>query len=502
MKLLGLSRTALIAGLVGAGASAGLLFGPQFQSADARPITIQAPAGAPLSFADLIEQVSPAVVSVNVVSEREASDLSELERFFDRFRGGPAPEGDDSEEDGPTREARSLGSGFFISGDGLIVTNNHVVEGATEIEVVLEDGREIEAELVGADAETDLAVLRVVEGAGYPHVRFGNSSQLRRGDWVVAVGNPFGLGGTATAGIVSAVGKPGDRGRSSTYTDYLQIDAAINRGNSGGPTFDLYGNVVGVNTAIYSPTGGSVGIGFAITSDQAKIVTDLLIQDGKVRRGWLGVTIQDVTDDMADARGLTNAEGAIVADLVSNGPAKKSGIQRGDIIVEVNGTKVTDATSTTRVVGALLAGSNNSFIVLRNGARVNVPVTVGERPENINASFDASDNTRPDSESETEEAPLGMTLSTLDEDIREDMDMDADEPGMVIADLDSDSPLREIGLRPGMVILDVNGQSLTSVSVLEDQIAATTRRGRDKLLMAVRSSGRTLFVTVDISEDQ
>lgn len=502
MKLLGLSRTALIAGIIGAGASAGFFLGPQFQNADARPITIQAPAGAPLSFADLIEQVSPAVVSVNVVSERDASDLSELERFFDRFRGGPSPDRDEGDDEGPTREARSLGSGFFISGDGLIVTNNHVVEGATKIQVVMEDGREIEAELVGADAETDLAVLRVVEGAGYPHVLFGNSSRLRRGDWVVAVGNPFGLGGTATAGIVSAVGKPGDRGRSSTYTDYLQIDAAINRGNSGGPTFDLYGNVVGVNTAIYSPTGGSVGIGFAITSDQAKTVTDMLIQDGKVRRGWLGVTIQDVTEDMAEARGLSNAEGAIVAELVANGPAKKSGIRRGDIIVEVNGNKVTDATSTTRIVGALLAGSDNTFIVLRNGARVNVAVKVGERPENVDSSFDPTENSRPDSKNQTEEAPLGLTLIALDADLREDMGMDADEAGMVIADLDSDSPLRKIGLRTGMVILDVNGTPLTSASVITDEIEATKSRGRDKLLMAVRSGGRTLFVTVDISEQE
>lgn len=500
MKLLGLSRTALIAGLVGAGASAGLLLGPQYQSADARPIAIEAPAGAPVSLADLIEQVSPAVVSVNVVSEREASDLSELERFFDRFRGEPAPD-EEENEDGPTREARSLGSGFFISDSGLIVTNNHVVEGATQIEVVLEDGRELDAELVGADSETDLAVLRVMEGSGFPHVRFGDSSQLRRGDWVVAVGNPFGLGGTATAGIVSAIAKPGDARRSSTYIDYLQIDAAINRGNSGGPTFDLYGNVVGVNTAIYSPTGGSVGIGFAITSDQARTVTDMLIKDGKVTRGWLGVTIQDVTDDMADARGLSNSEGAIVADLVTDGPAKKSGIRRGDIIVEVNGTKVTDATSTTRIVGALLAGSDNSFIVLRNGARVTVPVTVGERPENINASFSQSDNNRPEDDAETEEAPFGLTLSALADDTRDEMDMEADEPGMIIADLASDSPLRETGLLPGMVILDVNGQPLTSVETLENEIEATKDRGRSKILMAVRSNTQTLFVTVDITDE-
>ncbi|MEM8617466.1 MAG: trypsin-like peptidase domain-containing protein, partial [Pseudomonadota bacterium] len=262
MKLFGISGHALVAGLAGAGAMGAVVWGPTLLHADARPVVIEAPAGAPISLADLIEQVSPAVVSINVVSEQERSPLTDMERFFERFRNGPDADPEDDEDDGesPMREARSLGSGFFISADGLIVTNNHVVEGATEIEVVMEDGRELEAELVGRDAQTDLAVIRVKEGRDFDYVQFGSSQELRRGDWVVALGNPFGLGGTATSGIVSAIGKPGDRGRSSTYTDYLQIDAAINRGNSGGPTFDLYGRVIGVNTAILSPTGGSVGI--------------------------------------------------------------------------------------------------------------------------------------------------------------------------------------------------------------------------------------------------
>ena len=499
MKLLGISASALVAAGVGAGAMAALVWGPQLVSADTQPITIDAPNGAPISFADLIESVSPAVVSVNVVSEQERSDLSELERFFERFRQGPGFEEDedDEEREPSTREARSLGSGFFISAEGYIVTNNHVVENATEIEVVLEDGRELEAELVGTDAQTDLAVLRVVESGDYPFVEFGSSSELRRGDWVVALGNPFGLGGTATAGILSADGR--DLGNSNPYTDFLQIDAAINRGNSGGPTFDLYGRVVGVNTAIFSPTGGSVGIGFAIPADLARDVTDTLIQSGRVSRGWLGVTIQDVTPDMADARGLSEARGAIVADLVTGSPARESGIKRGDIIVEINGQSVDDATDTTRLVGALAAGSKNSFVVLRDGSRETISVTVGERPDDLGSAFPRLEQDRSDSdETESTEGPLGAYLRPIDPDTREAMDMDASEAGLIIESLESDSPLGDLGIRPGMILLDANGRALESVSDLEEAIESALERGRDKILLAVRAGPRTSFVTVDL----
>lgn len=502
MKLFGISRNALVAGLIGAGAMGAFVVGPTVLEADARPVVIQAPAGAPVSFADLIEQVSPAVVSVNVVSEQEISDLSDWDRFFDRFRNGP-PRGGDDEDDGDrnTREARSLGSGFFISGEGHIVTNNHVIEGATEIEVVLEDGRELEAELIGADPETDLAVLKVNESERFKYVGFSTTSNLRRGDWVVAVGNPFGLGGTATSGIVSAVGKPGDRGRSNTYTDYLQIDAAINRGNSGGPTFDLNGRVIGVNTAILSPTGGSVGIGFAIPADLAKDITDAIIKDGKVSRGWLGVTIQDLTEDMAEAGGIPDAEGAIVSSITPDSPAKKSGIERGDVIVEINGIKVDDAGSTTRVVGSLLAGSKNNFVVLRDGRRTNISVTVGERPSDLNAvAAGRDDNSSPD-RGDAEDAPLGVSLRPLDDETRETLGIGDDEGGMIVASVDRDSPFAELRVEPGMVILDVNGKPLNSVKDMETAIDRAKSMGREKVLMAIRSGQNTLFLPVDISGD-
>ncbi len=503
MNLFGISRNALVAGLLGAGAMSAVFVGPSVLAAEAKPVIIEAPLGAPISFADLIEQVSPAVVSVNVVSEQEISDLSDFESLLDRFRGVPNPEkDDDSDDDGPTREARSLGSGFFISAAGHIVTNNHVVEGATEIQVVLEDGRELDAVLVGRDSQTDLAVIKVVEPGTFTYVEFGSSAQLRRGDWVVALGNPFGLGGTATTGIVSAIGKPGDRSRSSTYTDFLQIDAAINRGNSGGPTFDLHGRVIGVNSMILSPTGGSVGIGFAIPSDLAKSITDTIIATGRVSRGWLGVTIQDLTDDMAEARGIPDAVGAIVSQVTDASPAAKSGMKRGDIIVRVNGISVTDATTTTRIVGALLAGSTNEFVVLRDGRRTNISVTVGERPENPNEALEGGGQEGPDEDREAEEAPLGVSLRPLDKTARDSMNIDDNESGMIIQSVDRNSPLRELGIRPGVVILDVNGTPLKTIRDLENAIAGAKAQGREKILMAVRSGKQTLFVPVDISGEE
>ena len=508
MKAIAISKQALVAAVFGAGVAGVFFYAPSFQQADAKqPISIQQPSGAPISFADLIEEVSPAVVSVNVVSEREVGGMGDMEQFFERFRGLPGfddymrereEEGNDEPQ---TQEARSLGSGFFISEEGYIVTNNHVVQDATEIEVVLEDGRELKAELIGTDAQTDLAVIKVTEEGTYPFVEFETDTQLRRGDWVVALGNPFGLGGTATAGILSADGR--ELGGSSPYTDFLQIDAAINRGNSGGPTFDLQGRVVGVNTAIFSPTGGSVGIGFAIPAELAVTVTDALIKDGRVSRGWLGVTIQDVTEDMADAQGLEEARGAIIADVSPDSPAQSGGLQRGDIILSVNGTDTTDATSVTRLVGGLLAGSDNTFVVLRGGERETVDVKVGERPENPNeiAAPSSSSSSKSD-ENSSKDGPLGLALRPFTDLDRDTLGLNDDEAGLMIADVDSDSPLADYDIRAGMAILSAAGTPLTSVADLEGAISDMKDKGRDKLLLAVRNGQRTLFVTADISDKE
>ncbi len=503
MKRFGVSSQALLAGVVGAGAMAAFAFGPQMiQPADARPIIVQAPGDAPVSFADLVEQVSPAVVSVNVVSLRDRG--ANFEEFMERFRDMPGFDDfmdrrrDDDAPEPEQEEARSLGSGFFISSDGFIVTNNHVVEGATEIEVVLEDGRELAAEIVGTDPSTDLAVLKVSEGDDFPYVEFATQSEIRRGDWVVALGNPFGLGGTATAGIVSADGRRNQLGRSSTYTDFLQIDAAINRGNSGGPTFDLNGRVIGVNTAIFSPTGGSVGIGFAIPAELANQITETLIRDGRVSRGWLGVIIQDLTTDMAEAQGLAQDEGAIVADVTDGSPAEEYGLERGDIILSVNGRDVEDSTQLTRVVGSLLAGSTNEFGILRDGERRTVSVTVGERPENPLTGQNGSG--RDDNITENSTGPLGVSVRPLDTETRSTLGLDDDEPGLVITEMEADSPLRDVAIPSGAAILEINGRALRNQSDMERAIEAAREAGRDKVLMAVRVGEVTTFRTVEIGE--
>lgn len=473
-----------------------ILLGPQFPNADANPITLEAPSGAPVSFADLIEQVSPAVVGVRVRTEMQLTDreLSQRERFLEQF--GLTPPEDEPEP----REGRGQGSGFFISGEGHIVTNNHVVENAVEIEIITDNGSVLDAELVGTDPETDLAVLKVKSSGTYPFVDFGSSKQLRRGDWVVAVGSPLGFSGTATAGIVSALGKPGDFRRSQTYTDYLQIDAAINRGNSGGPTFDMNGRVVGVNTWIASTTGGSIGLGFAIPSELVDQVTSTLIDKGKVSRGWLGVTITNVDDDMAEAVGLKDAKGAIVTRVTEGSPAEDSGLERGDIIVKINGQAVDDATITTRVVGSLLAGSTNEFELYRNGKRRTISVKVGERPNGLTATGLVS----PDGDGSDEggDGPLGVSLTPLDEEARERLDLGSDEKGMVITALDQDSPLYEEGVRVGMAILDVNYKKLDSIEVLEQELEDARENGRDNLLMAIHSERGTIFLTIDVSEDE
>ncbi|MEM0984624.1 MAG: Do family serine endopeptidase [Pseudomonadota bacterium] len=506
-KRFGLSTTALVGAAIGAVAMGVISLAPEYvTTSDAQAIQLKPPAGAPMSFADLIEQVSPAVVSVNVVSQQRVSDLENMERFMERFRGMPGfedfmerrreeSEGEEDDEGPRTRESRSLGSGFFISDDGFIVTNNHVVEGATEIEIVLEGGDTYDAELVGTDPQTDLAVLRVLEDQTFPFVEFGQSVDMRRGEWVVALGNPFGLGGTATAGIISA----DDReigGSSNPYTDFLQIDAAINRGNSGGPTFDLQGRVIGVNTAIFSPTGGSVGIGFAIPADLAKTITDTLIRDGRVSRGWLGVTISDVRDDIAESLELASDEGAIINDVTEGSPAEKAGLQRGDIVLSVNGRTVRDSTRLTRAVGALIAGSTNDFGVLRDGDQISVKVTVGERPEDPQAAFNRREPASSDADGD--EGPLGGSYTPLTSDLREELDLSRDEQGLYVTDVKDGSILAEAGVRPGMAILEVNGDPVSSVEAMDNAIADAKRTGRERILLAVQNADITSFITVEV----
>src|SRR5258706_4926181 len=313
-----------------------------------------APPGAPQSFADIFDKVSPAVVSINVASKVDVSQFRRSPGFenfpFDidpKGQGQGQGQGQGGSDDDTPRapKQQSSGSGFFISPDGYIVTNNHVVENAEDIKVVMKDGKELKAVVVGRDEGTDLAVVKV-EGHGFQYVDFENSAKPRVGDWVVAVGNPFGLGGTATAGIISAY----NRDIGETFVDYIQIDEPIHRGNSGGPTFDIYGRVIGVNTAIFSPSGGSVGIGFAIPADVADNITKQLMSRSKSTRGYIGPTIQNLSDEMADSWGLSGRKGAVVADLSPGGPGQRSGLQPGDVVVSVNGHPVTTSSEMTREV--------------------------------------------------------------------------------------------------------------------------------------------------------
>ncbi len=477
--------------------------------AGAQPIAIQPPPGAPLSFADLIEKVEPAVVSVNVVSTQELSSLGDMNEFFEQFRGMPGLEDffeqrrQQQEQESPrTRESRSLGSGFFISEDGLVVTNNHVIDRATQIQVVMSDGTELDAELVGSDPLTDLAVVRVKQPGAYPYVKFGSSQGMRKGDWVVALGNPFGLGGTATAGILSADGR--ELGAGSPYTDFLQIDAPINRGNSGGPTFDLMGNVIGVNSQILSPTGGSVGIGFAIPAELAKEVTDTLIQNGRVSRGWLGVQIGDLPPEFAEALGIEGVKGALIADVTVDSPAERAGLKRNDIILSVNGTKVTDSTSTTRLVAKLIANTQNEFDILRDGKPQSINVTIGERPADLSAlnpgggGGNRADPSAPSTLPGKLLPDFGVRLAPMDETTRERLGLRVGDTGLAITEVVKDGVFEKAGFEPGIVILEANGRPVPSVDAFERAITEAKAANRSKVLLALRIGQVTNYRTIDI----
>lgn len=512
MSKIGVSAQAMLAAVFGAAIMGSAVVVPKLLSpeAGAQPIAIQPPPGAPLSFADLIEKVEPAVVSVNVISTQELSSLGDMDQFFEQFRGMPGLEDffeqrrQQQEQDSPrTREARSLGSGFFISQDGLVVTNNHVIENATQIQIVMSDGRELDAELVGKDPLTDLAVVRVKEPGPFPYVKFGTSKEIRKGDWVVALGNPFGLGGTATAGILSADGR--ELGAGSPYTDFLQIDAPINRGNSGGPTFDLKGNVIGVNSQILSPTGGSVGIGFAIPAELAKEVTDTLIKNGRVSRGWLGVQIGDLTPEFAEALGLEDVKGALVADVTSGSPAERGGLKRNDIILSVNGQKVTDSTSTTRLVAKLIANTQNKFEILRNGKPQTLNVTVGERPADPAAAGQpnggGSNPLAPDAPSALPGKLLpdfGVRLVPMDDKTRDDLGLRPGDTGLTITEVVKDGVFEKAGFENGIAILEANGRAVPTVDAFEKAVLEARAANRSKVLLALRVGQVTNYRTVDI----
>lgn len=447
--------------------------------------------GALTSFADLVETVSPAVVSVRVRRKIEAPEmdafpnLEGLPEQFRRFfpRSGP---------NGGSRQAEAQGSGFIIDSDGYVVTNNHVIDGGDEILIVMNTGKEYSARLIGTDPQTDLALLKIDSKDKLPYVPFGDDEKLRVGDWVVAVGNPFGLGGTVTAGIISARGRAIN---SSIYNDFLQIDAPINRGNSGGPTFDLDGKVVGVNSFIFSPSGGNVGIGFAIPSTTAEFIIGELKANGEITRGFLGINIQGLTEEIADAQGLDTSEGAIITDVSDASPAKKAGFKIGDVVLEVDGEKVKDSRDLTRKVGQLKPGQKVSFRIWRGGKEKSIKAKIAKRETGPVASNDNQDNDKSDS-------PLGLAMTNLDDEWRNRINADESIEGVVVTQVLPGSPADHVSIRPGDVILQVNNEDVSDADEVLSRVKKAKKDKRKSVLLLVWSRGVRRFVPVNFEETE
>jgi serine protease Do len=409
---------------------------------------------------------------------------SPMERFFRRFGEG-MPDGAPQRAPRGRNFSMGQGSGFFISADGYAVTNNHVVDKAESVEVTMDDGKTYTAKVIGTDPKTDIALIKVDGRSDFPHVALGERPP-RVGDWVMAVGNPFGLGGTVTAGIVSARGRDIGAG---PYDDFIQIDAPVNKGNSGGPTFDVDGNVIGVNTAIYSPSGGSVGIAFAIPADTVKAVVTQLRDKGSVTRGWIGVQIQPVNADIADSLGLKKAEGALVAEPQSDGPAVKAGIQSGDVITAVNGQPVKDARDLAKRISNIAPGTKVTLGLVSKGTEKTIEVTLGELPREQRQARATPDDR---SDSGTEVPRLGLSLAPAGK------VAGAGSDGVVVTQVDPDGPAAAQGFRTGDVILDVAGKRVVSPEEVRKAFADARSGGKRTVLLRVKSGENTRFLAVQL----
>ncbi|HCQ59797.1 MAG TPA: serine protease [Sulfitobacter sp.] len=454
----------------------------------------------PESLAPLAEKISPSVVNITTSTTVEGRtgpqgivpEGSPFEDFFREFQD----RNNDGEGNRPRRSS-ALGSGFVISEDGYVVTNNHVIESADEITIEFFSGEELVAKVIGTDPKTDIALLKVEASQPLPFVSFGDSNAARVGDWVIAMGNPLGQGFSVSAGIVSAR----NRALSGTYDDYIQTDAAINRGNSGGPLFNMDGEVIGVNTAILSPNGGSIGIGFSMASNVVTRVIDQLQEFGETRRGWLGVRIQDVTDDVADAMGLKKAVGALITD-VPEGPAREAGLKTGDVIKSFDGVEVVDTRGLVRQVGNSPVGATVRVTVLRDGKTQTIKVVLGRREEADGAvPADMDENADGGTEAEPQSTMLmGLTLMPLTDDLRAELGADGDMSGLAVTDVDQTSEAFEKGLRMGDIITEAGQEQVTSIADLEARIAAAKEAGRKSLLLLVRRGGDPRFVALSLAE--
>ena len=448
----------------------------------------------PASFADLVERFSPAVVDIttsSIVAAQSGGQMqvppgSPFEKFFKDFNGqnGQSP-------DQPMEKSEALGSGYIISADGYIVTNNHVIDGADDIEVETFGHKTFKAKVIGRDLKTDVALLKVESPDALPFVSFGDSDKMRVGDWVVAMGNPLGQGFSVSAGIVSARG----RELSGTYDDFLQTDAAINKGNSGGPLFNVKGEVIGMNTAILSPSGGSIGIGFSMASNVVSKVVDQLKQFGETRRGWLGVRIQDVSQDVADAMGLTEAKGALVTD-VPDGPGKDAGILSGDVIVTFNGKDVADSKELVRAVADAPIGEMVKVVVLRQGKSVDLDVKLGRREE-AEAQADPEGGKATPAEPQSS-VILGLTLQPYTDEMAADLGLQPGDKGLVVMDVDVASEAYTKGLRQGDLITEAGQQKVATLKDIQDRVAEAKDAGRKSLLLLVRTQGDPRFVALSL----
>jgi serine protease Do len=497
-----------LAGVVGAGLIlAPLLSGAQSASESGANLTRQTQNQIDIalpSLAPLVERVMPAIVNISVELKEQAAAQSQgdagkesdsplapggtpfdqfLKRFFEqpfRFRD-------------PAEKVMALGSGFIVDPTGYIVTNNHVVANADKVTVNFQDNSRHTAKVIGRDEKTDIVLLKIDTDTRLPYVTWGNSDDAKVGDWVVAVGNPFGLGGSVTAGIISALGRNINEG---PYDDFLQIDAPINRGNSGGPTFNLHGQVIGINTAIYSPSGGSVGIGFAIPSNIAKYVVAQLKDHGHVTWGWLGVAIQNVTPAIAKSLGLDpdHPTGALVASVTPGSPAAKAGIKQGDVVTNAGGHEIKSVRDLPRLVGSAPVGSKLQLALLRGGQRQTVEATIGEMPQKI-----ASAQSAGQSGGETATTALGMELLALDPQLRKQLKVPRDVDGVAVGHVENDSPAGQLGVQPGDVIVSVDQQPVTTPKEAATRLKQAAAQGN--VLLLINRHGTSQFVGLSIENN-
>jgi serine protease Do len=508
-KSLSARRLVLLASVAAVGAAL-LVGGPAYQkslpawtsAASAADSTMQHPSG----FADIVAKVKPAVISVRVKIPASAEPASmqqqgdddqdavptvpgsPMDKFFKQFGdqfGRQGRQGQRGQMPQGHQTITGEGSGFFITADGYAVTNNHVVDHAKSVQVTTDDGAIFTAKVVGTDQKTDLALIKVDGKSDFPFVKFADKAP-QVGDWVVAVGNPFGLGGTVTAGIVSARGRDIGAG---PYDDYVQIDAPINKGNSGGPAFDVEGNVIGVNTAIYSPSGGSVGIGFDIPADTVKTVVAQLKSSGRVTRGWLGVQIQPVTASIADSLGLKKAEGALVAEPQDGSPAAKAGVLSGDVITAVNGTPVKDARELARTIGTIAPNATVKLDLIRGGQAKTISLTLGEMPDQQQAKADTGT-----SEPTSGVPHLGLSVAPASE------VSGAGAQGVVVTAVDPDGPAAEQGFQTGTVILDVGGKSVANVGDVRKALVDAKAQGKHQVLLRVKQGDAMRFVALPLGD--